>query len=100
LNHLPPGAEPLEKVQGFCRAALFELWPSRRVKQQVIDLLRQRGLQEEQQAAVVAKLLAELVRVQGRAGFERALADPVRIQLGDPTTATALNQREGVSDCA
>jgi hypothetical protein len=93
LEHLPTGTEPLEKVQDFCRAALFDLWPDRRVKRQVIDLLRERGLRSEAEARVAARLLGEMVRLRGKGDFERALDALVRLQLAYPDLETAIHLR-------
>jgi hypothetical protein len=94
LEHLPPGSSAFSQVQEFCRSALFDLWPDRRVKQRVIDLLRQRGLIDEEQASVAARLLSELVHVRATADFERAMDALVRIQLAYPTLTTAVRLRE------
>ena len=71
VGHLPPGAEALEKVIDFCRKALLDLWPDRGVKRPVLDFLGERGLEDERQATVAARVLGEMVRLQGRADFER-----------------------------
>ena len=98
LHHLPSGAPALAHVQDFCRAALFDLWPDRRVKRQVIDLLRERGLQDAEQAEIAARLLGEMVRVKGRADFERAMDALVRIQLAHPELKTVIQVRtEGLA---
>ncbi len=94
VNHLPDGPEPLERVQGFFRMGLFDLWPSREVKREVIDFLGARGLKDERQAKVAAGLLQELVRVQGRADFERALEALVRIKLAFPELVTNIRLRQ------
>jgi len=90
LRHLGPGAAALTQVQDFCRAAMFDLWPDRRVKRGVIDLLRERGLQDAEQGAVAARLLGEMVRVRGRADFERAMEALVRIQIAWPEVQTSI----------
>ncbi len=94
LAHLPDGPEPLERVQGFCRAALFDLWPDRRVKRQVAEFLGGRGQRDERQAKVAAGLLEEFVRVQGRADFERALEALVRMKLAFPELETSIRLRQ------
>ena len=91
LAQLPGGEEPLERVQDFCRAALFDLWPDRRVKRGVIDLLRERGLRGEAEARVAAKLLGELVRIRGKADFERALDALVRLKLAFPEIESPIH---------
>jgi hypothetical protein len=94
LKHLPVGAAPLGQVRDFCRSALFDLWPDRRVKRRVIDLLRERGLRSEDEARVAVVLLEELVRLKGKADFERALDALVRLKLAWPDLATSLHLRE------
>jgi hypothetical protein len=90
LTRLPPGAEALTKVRGFCRAAYFDLWPSRAVKRRVLELLARRGLEDEGQARVAAELLGEVVRSRCRADFERALEALVRIRLAYPNVEAAV----------
>ena len=94
VKHLPPGAEALGKVIDFCRKALFDLWPDRTVKRQVLDFLGKRGLEDEGQGATAARVLGEMVRLQGRADFERALEALVRIQLAWPELATDVRLRQ------
>lgn len=90
LHHLGPGVAALAQVQDFCKAALFELWPDRHVKRGVIDLLGARGLQDAEQAGIAAKVLSEMVRVKGRADFERALEALVRIKLAFPEVEASI----------
>jgi hypothetical protein len=94
LQHLPDGAAPLGQVRDFCRSALFDLWPDRNVKRRVIDLLRERGLRSEDEARVAVVLLEELVRLKGKADFERALDALVRLKLAWPAVDTSLHLRE------
>ncbi len=95
INHLPDGAEPLGKLEGFFRAALFDLWPERPVKRGVLDFLTARGLRDEGQAAVAVGILADAVRLQGRADFERALEGLVRLQLSYPHLQAGVKLRAG-----
>jgi hypothetical protein len=95
VEHLPKGAGPLLRVIDFCRTALFELWPERKVKYGVLAFLGARGLVDAEQASVAARLLGELVRVQARCDFERALEALVRIQLAYPEIKTAVTLRPG-----
>ncbi len=90
LRHLPEGANPLARLEHFFRAALFDLWPDRLLKQRVLDFLARRGLADEYQAAVAARILAEVVRVQGRGDFERALEALVRLKLAYPQVAAPI----------
>jgi hypothetical protein len=84
VSHLPPGARALEQVRGFCRSALFDLWPQAATKRGVLSFLAARGLEDEEQAAIVASILGDVVRVQGRRDFEQALEALVRIKLAFP----------------
>jgi hypothetical protein len=93
VGHLPPGAEPLSRLSQFFRSALFDVWPERRVKRQVIDFLAKRGLEDEGQAAVAAGLLGEFVRLQSRGDFERALEALARIRLAFPKADNPLTLR-------
>jgi hypothetical protein len=95
VNHLPDGAGPLANLTGFFRAALFDLWPERRVKHGVIDFLTARGLRDEQQAEVAASILGDVVRVQGRADFERALEGLVRLKLAYPQVQASVSLQPG-----
>jgi hypothetical protein len=94
MGHLPPGAEALEKVIDFCRKGLLDLWPDRRVKRRVLDFLGKRGLADAQQAAVAGRVLGEMVRLKGRADFERALEALVRILLAHPEVSTDVRLRQ------
>jgi hypothetical protein len=89
-NHLPPGHEALARLQRFFRSAVFDLWPQRQIKQQVIDLLLARGLEDAQQAAVAAGVLGDVARLQGRADFERSLEALVRLKLAYPEMESAV----------
>jgi hypothetical protein len=88
---LPAGAEALGKVEGLCRSAMMDLWPSRPVKRRVLKLLSERGLTDEAQAQVAARVLDDVVRFQGRADFEAALEALVRIKLTFPAVASRLS---------
>jgi hypothetical protein len=95
VNHLPEGPQPLSGLRGFFRAALFDLWPQRQVKRRVINFLFQRGQRDEQQAAVVAAILGDVVRVQGRADFEQSLYALVRLKLAYPQLEATVNLPSG-----
>jgi hypothetical protein len=94
-KHLPPGGPALAPLKGFCRAALFDLRPDRRVKRQVIDFLTARGLEGREQAEVVAAVLGDVVRLQGRADFENALEALVRLKLAYPDLRTTVSRPAG-----
>jgi hypothetical protein len=95
VNHLPEGPQSLSGLRGFFRAALFDLWPQRQVKRRVINFLAQRGLRDEQQAAVVAGILGDVVRVHGRADFEQSLLALVRLKLAYPQLEATVNLPSG-----
>jgi hypothetical protein len=95
VKHLPAGPEALARLRDFFRAALFDLWPERKVKRQVLDFLVARGLGDEREARVAAAILGDAVRLQGRADFERALEGLVRLQLAYPDVDTAVVVRAG-----
>ncbi len=84
VGHLKEGFVALAKLEGFFRAALFDLWPSRNEKRLVVDFLLQRGLRDERQAEVASRVLGDFVRVKGRHDFESALEALVRIKLEYP----------------
>ncbi len=90
VHHLPAGDGPLAKLKEFCRAALFDLWPSRQVKRGVVEFLAGRGLEDPKQAALVSAILGDVVRVQGWADFENALEALVRIKLAYPDVPSTV----------
>jgi hypothetical protein len=94
-QHLPQGTDALARLKEFCRAALFDLWPQRKVKSGVIDFLTARGLEDAAQAQVVATILGDVVRVQGRADFEQALTALVRLKLAYPELETTVSLPAG-----
>jgi hypothetical protein len=93
VQHLPEGAEPLGRLEQFFRTALLDLNPQRDVKVRVLDFLGRRGLRDEQQAALAASILGDIVRVEGRGDFERALEALVRIKLAYPHVAAPISVR-------
>jgi HEAT repeat protein len=94
-KHLPPGEAALAPLKGFCRAALLDLRPDRKVKRQVIDFLTARGLEGSAQAEVAAAVLGDIVRLQGRADFENALEALVRLKLAYPDLQTTVRLPAG-----
>jgi HEAT repeat protein len=94
-RHLPHEQQALVPLQSFCRAALLDLWPDRRVKRAVIDLVAARGLEGPGQAATAAAILGDMVRLQGRADFERALEALVRLKLAFPDLQTTVRLPAG-----
>src|SRR5262249_9938998 len=95
VGHLPAGPEALARLEPFFRAALFDLWPDRRVKQRVLAFLVARGLEDERQAEAAAAILRDVGRVEGRADFERALEGLVRLKLAFPQVEGAVQLQPG-----
>jgi hypothetical protein len=90
VRYLRPGFVHLAKVEPLCRAILFDLWPSLKAKRQVIDFLAARGLADEGQAEVAARILSDYVHTKGHADFERTIEALVRIGLEHPSVASAV----------
>jgi hypothetical protein len=90
VRYLRPGFVQLAKVESLCRAILFDLWPSLKAKRQVIDFLTARGLTDEGQAEIAARILSDYVHTKGVADFERVMEGLVRIALEHPTVASAV----------
>ncbi|HLM73762.1 MAG TPA: hypothetical protein VK459_13745, partial [Polyangiaceae bacterium] len=90
VRYLRPGFVHLAKVEPLCRAILFDLWPSLKAKRQVLDFLAARGLADEGQAEVAARILSDYVYTKGRADFERVMEALVRIGLEHPSVASAV----------
>ncbi|MBI5513231.1 MAG: hypothetical protein HY909_05645 [Deltaproteobacteria bacterium] len=91
VAHLRPGFVALASVETFLRTALLDLWPSRREKRTVLDFLEERGLADENQAELAARLLGEFARTRGRADFDRAMEALVRLRLRYPEAPSALS---------
>jgi hypothetical protein len=68
------------------------------MKKEVLVFLAQRGLRDAAQAAVVVRILGDVVRIQGRSDFERALETLVRLKIMYPEVASpvSLPSMEGV----
>lgn len=90
VRYLRPGFVQLAKVEPLCRAILFDLWPSLKAKRTVLDFLTARGLADEGQAEIAARILSEYVHTKGRADFERVMEALVRIGLEHPSVASAV----------
>ncbi len=84
VGHLKPGFVALARLEGFFRTCLYDLWPSRVEKRAVVDFLLARGLVDERQAEVSARILGDFVRTKGRQDFERALDALVRLRMEHP----------------
>src|SRR5262249_27973952 len=95
LQHLPKSAGAIQALRNFCRAALFDLWPQAAVKRGIVAFLTRRALEDREQAALVAAILGDVARVQGRGDFERAMEALVRIKLAYPDVPATVNLRNG-----
>ncbi|OGQ87917.1 MAG: hypothetical protein A2289_22690 [Deltaproteobacteria bacterium RIFOXYA12_FULL_58_15] len=83
-KHLKAGFVPLAKVEPLFRAILLNMWPSARDKKRVIDFLIARGLADQNQAEVSAKILGDFVRTKTKRDFERALRGLTELKLAFP----------------
>lgn len=83
-DHLADGAEALRHAVPLCRAVLFDLWPQRKLKQEALALLAERGLRDIEQAEIAAEVLNAAVQFESRTDFETALAALVNIRLAFP----------------
>jgi HEAT repeat protein len=90
IRFLPDDAEALASVATFCRSVLFDLWPSRALKRRVLDFVTERGLRDPRQAAVAVELLGNVVRLRGRADFERAIEGLARLRLTYPAVGSVV----------
>ncbi len=90
VKHLPDGAEPLARLEPFFRAALFDLWPRRAMKDRVLSFILERGMRDEQQAAAAVRILSSAVRLASKADFEPALEALVRLKLAYPSVASPV----------
>ncbi|MGF1579528.1 MAG: HEAT repeat domain-containing protein [Gemmataceae bacterium] len=88
---LPKTRESLGQLKTFCRSALFDVWPDRKVKHLVIEFLGNRGREDREQADEAVAILGDVVRVEGREDFELAVAALVRIKLVYPDVATTVD---------
>jgi len=84
LKHLLAGAMPLEPVLPLFRALFLDMHPSAAEKAKAIEFLVQRGCADEQQAALAARLLGELVRSGVRRDAEAAVVGLTRLTLQFP----------------
>ncbi|MFK7989506.1 MAG: hypothetical protein AB8I08_26050 [Sandaracinaceae bacterium] len=88
--HLGPGFVPLARIEGFCRAVLLDLSPDLEVKVALLAFLRQRGVQDERQAELVAAWLGRVVRTHTLTDFERVLGVLAEVQLAHPDVASEV----------
>lgn len=91
IDHLPDGAEALDRLSWFFRAALFDVRPERPVKGRIIDFLRDRGLRDPFQARVAAELLGDFARSATRSDSDRAMHAIVSILIAHPDTPSDVS---------
>jgi hypothetical protein len=89
-GYLPDGADPLARVERFCRTVLLDTWPQRRTKDGIVSFLATRGLRDEQQARIAVRTLNEALRLSARCDFDHALEALTRIRLAWPQIETAV----------
>jgi hypothetical protein len=89
-QHLRRGLVPLMRIEPFARAVLLDVHPDRAVKRRLLELLITRGLESEDQAALVATLLSSLVRTHVRSDFDRVLSGLARLSAAYPSIPSAL----------
>ena len=91
--HLRPGFVPLASVEELFRSIFLDVSPERPTKRAAIAFLRTRGLEDEEQAGVAARLLGELVRTKTLHDQELALEALAQIALAFPGLASGLRIR-------
>jgi hypothetical protein len=84
MIHLPPGAATLSRLERFFRTALLDPKPSRPLKRDIVELLKNRALLDPDQAAIAQRLLHDMLRFDATLDFEQALEVLARIQLAWP----------------
>lgn len=88
LGHLQAGFVKLSALETFFRAVLLDVAPDRKMKRSLMDFLGARGLLDENQAAVSARLLAVMAKSQTKFESERALTLLTQIKLRYPAVET------------
>jgi hypothetical protein len=89
-THLREGFVPLAGLEEFFRTVLLDVNPDRSLKRSAVAFLTKRGLADERQAEVVARLLSEFVRSKTKDDFDRAIGALTRIKVAYPTLESAL----------
>lgn len=89
-NHLRHGLVPLMRIESFARAVLLDAHPDRATKHRLLELLVKRGLESEDQAALVAGLLSSVVRTRITSDFDRILSGLARLSAVYPAIPSAL----------
>jgi hypothetical protein len=88
VKHLQQGFVKLAALEEFFRRVLLDVSPDRRLKRTVIDFLGRRGLADEHQAAVAARLLLEVAKSRTRFESERALVALATLKVAHPSVET------------
>lgn len=88
--HLKDGFVALARLEEYFRRTLFALRPSRADKRRVVAFLLERGLRDERQAEVSARILGDVVRTRTREDFESVLEALVRLRLKFPSVDSAI----------
>lgn len=93
-KHLPAGVASLARLEDFCRSALLDVWPSRKLKRRVVQFLLARGLIDLEQAKFAATILQDAIRVRCQGDFEAALIALARLKLAWPELSAGVSVRE------
>lgn len=89
-GHLKPGFIPLAKLELFFRRAILDLRPSRSEKRRVLRFLLARGLKDERQAEVAARVLGEVARTRCLTDIDGALDALLQLRLTYPEVDSPL----------
>jgi hypothetical protein len=79
--HLREGFVPLASTEEFFRTVFLDLSPDRSLKRDAVAFLKKRGLTDEHQAAIAARLLGELVKSKTRFDVDLALEALTQIKF-------------------
>lgn len=93
-DHLRPGYIPLARLEGFFRAVLFDVSPSRPIKDGVLGLLLHRGRIEERQAEFAAQILGDLLRTHTQYDFDYVASALAQLQTLHPSVSTDLQLKK------
>lgn len=89
-GHLKPGFIPLAKLEVFFRRAMLDLCPSRAEKRRVIAFLLARGLKDERQAEVAARVLGEVARTRCLRDVDGAIDALLKLRIAYPEVDSPL----------
>lgn len=88
VSHLQQGFTKLAALEQFFRSVLLDVVPDRKMKRTVLDFLAVRGVTDENQAEVAARLLAELAKSRTLSEAERAMVALAKIKIAFPEVQT------------